>query len=31
VCRGFFDVAKHEGLLAVAERLGIVEFTPLDK
>jgi len=28
VCRGFFDVAKHEGLLAVAERLGIVEFTP---
>jgi hypothetical protein len=30
VCRGFFDVAKHEGLLAVAERLGIVEFTALD-
>jgi len=28
VCRGFFDVAKHEGLLAAAERLGIVEFTP---
>ncbi len=27
VCRGFFDVAKHEGLLAVAERLNIVEFT----
>jgi hypothetical protein len=27
VCRGFFDVAKHEGLLAVAERLDIVEFT----
>ena len=31
VCRGFFDVAKHEGLLAVAERLGIVEFTTTDK
>jgi len=30
VCRGFFDVAKHEGLLAVAERIGIVEFTPTD-
>jgi hypothetical protein len=30
VCRGFFDVAKHEGLLAVAERLGIVEFTAID-
>ena len=29
VCRGFFDVAKHEGLLSVAERLGIIEFTPL--
>jgi hypothetical protein len=29
VCRGFFDVAKHEGLLAVAERVGIVEFTAL--
>ena len=28
VCRGFFDVAKHEGLLSIAERLGIVEFTP---
>lgn len=28
VCRGFFDVAKHEGLLAVAERMDIVEFTP---
>ena len=28
ICRGFFDVAKHEGLLAVAERLGIVKFTP---
>jgi len=28
VCRGFFDVAKHEGLLAVAERLDIIEFTP---
>jgi len=28
VCRGFFDVAKHEGLLQAAERLGIVEFTP---
>jgi len=28
VCRGFFDVAKHEGLLAAAERLGIVVFTP---
>jgi len=27
VCRGFFDVAKNEGLLAVAERMGIVEFT----
>lgn len=27
VCRGFFDVAKHEGLLAVAERLDIVEWT----
>lgn len=26
VCRGFFDVAKHEGLLGAAERLGIVEF-----
>ena len=31
VCRGFFDVAKHEGLLAVAERLGIVEFTEVKK
>lgn len=31
VCRGFFDVAKHEGLLAVAERLGIVKFTRLAK
>jgi hypothetical protein len=31
VCRGFFDVAKHEGLLAVAERLDIVEFTPLPR
>jgi len=30
VCRGFFDVAKHEGLLAVAERIGIVEFTSTD-
>jgi len=30
VCRGFFDVAKHEGLLAVAERLGIVKFTEVD-
>lgn len=29
VCRGFFDVAKHHGLLAVAERLDIVEWTPL--
>ena len=28
VCRGFFDVAKHEGLLSIAERLGIIEFTP---
>jgi hypothetical protein len=28
VCRGFFDVAKHKGLLAVAERLDIIEFTP---
>ena len=28
VCRWFFDVAKHEGLLSVAERLGLVEFTP---
>jgi hypothetical protein len=28
VCRGFFDVAKHEGLLAVAERMDIIEFTP---
>jgi len=28
VCRGFFDVAKHEGLLALAERLDVVEFTP---
>jgi hypothetical protein len=27
VCRGFFDVAKHEGLLAAAERLGIIEWT----
>lgn len=27
VCRGFFDVAKHEGLLGMAERLGIIEFT----
>ena len=27
VCRGFFDVAKHKGLLQAAERLGIVEFT----
>jgi hypothetical protein len=27
VCRGFFDVAKHRGLLAVAERMGVVEFT----
>lgn len=31
VCRGFFDVAKHEGLLAVAERLDIVVFTSTDK
>ena len=31
VCRGFFDVAKHEGLLGMAERLGIVEFTPTDQ
>ena len=31
VCRGFFDVAKHEGLLAVAERLGIVEFTQIEE
>jgi hypothetical protein len=30
VCRGFFDVAKHEGLLAVAERLDIIEFTPVN-
>jgi hypothetical protein len=30
VCRGFFDVAKHEGLLGLAERLGIIEFTPTD-
>ena len=30
VCRGFFDVAKHEGLLAVAERLDVVVETPLD-
>jgi hypothetical protein len=27
VCRGFFDVTKHDGLLAAAERLGIVEWT----
>lgn len=27
VCRGFFDVAKQEGLLQAAERIGIVEFT----
>lgn len=31
VCRGFFDVAKHEGLLAVAERMDIVEFTPVEE
>ena len=31
VCRGFFDVAKHEGLLAVAERLDIIEFTPCEE
>jgi hypothetical protein len=30
VCRGFFDVAKHKGLLAVAERLDIIEFTPVN-
>jgi hypothetical protein len=31
VCRGFFDVAKHEGdaLLSVAERMGLVVFTDL--
>lgn len=27
ICRGFFDVTKHQGLLAVAERYGIVEWT----
>jgi hypothetical protein len=30
VCRGFFDVAKHERLLAVAERLDIVVFDPAE-
>jgi hypothetical protein len=30
VCRGFFDVAKHEGLLAVAERMGCVEFVNVE-
>ena len=30
VCRGFFDVAKHDGLLSAAERLGIVEFDPTE-
>ena len=30
VCRGFFDVAKHEGLLGLAERMGVIEFTPVD-
>ena len=30
VCRGFFDVAKHEGLLGVAERLDIVVFDPAE-
>jgi hypothetical protein len=31
VCRGFFDVAKRHTLLQAAERLGIVEFTPVDE
>lgn len=31
VCRGFFDVAKHEGLLAVAERLDIVVFDHVEE
>jgi hypothetical protein len=26
VCRGFYDVAKHETLLQAAERLGIIVF-----
>jgi hypothetical protein len=30
VCRGFFDVAKHQGLLGAAERLGIVQFDPTE-
>jgi hypothetical protein len=29
VCRGFFDVAKHEGLLSAAERLDIITWTPV--
>jgi hypothetical protein len=27
ICRGYFDVTKHDGLLAAAERLDLVEFT----
>lgn len=30
VCRGFFDVCKDQGLLQVAERLGIVEWTEVE-
>lgn len=30
-CRGFFDVAKHKTLLAVAERLGIIKWTRPDE
>lgn len=28
VCRGFFDTQKHNGLLAVAERIGILVEDP---
>ncbi len=31
VCRGFYDVAKRETLLQLAERLGIIQFDPTDE
>jgi hypothetical protein len=31
VCRGFFDVAKHQTLLQAAERIGIIKFTPTEE
>jgi hypothetical protein len=28
VCRGFYDVAKHDGLLGMGERMGVIQFDP---